>query len=120
MILLQALKDARSRWGCDTKLHFNEFSGRQWGPPERCANHWIRLGVEALRHKHVSQPFSSPLFCKLGAILFDKKSHVELDRFGGDKKERRVRWTEPLVRILVPGVIGFCYDSGPPSTIETF
>jgi hypothetical protein len=118
MTLLRALKDARSRWGFDTKLHFNEFSGRQWGPPERCANHWIKLGVEALRHKHVSQPFSNPLFCKLGVILFDKKSHVELDRFGGDKKERRVRWTETLVRILVTGVIRFCYDLGQTVTIE--
>ncbi|MBZ5538897.1 MAG: hypothetical protein LAN61_00100 [Acidobacteriia bacterium] len=116
--LLTALKDARSRWNCETKLHFNEFSGQKWGPPERCANHWIKLGVEALRHKGATQPFSSPLLCKLGVILFDKKSHVELERFSGDVRERRVRWSETLIRILLTGVIRFCYDTEQSLTIE--
>jgi hypothetical protein len=116
--LLRELESARRRWMCDTKLHFNEFSGTRWGPAERCANHWMKLGVEALRHKGVTQTFAGPLLCKLGVILFDKKSHVELNRFGGDKKERRVRWSETLIRILLTGVIRFCYDGARIVSIE--
>ena len=116
--LLRELQSARRRWNCETKLHFNEFSGTRWGPAERCANHWMKLGVEALRHKGATQPFSSPLSCKLGVILFDKKSHVEWNRFGGDKKERRLRWSETLIRILLTGVIRFCYDDSRTVSIQ--
>ena len=117
-LLLNELKDSRRRWSRETKLHFNEFSGARWSPAERCANHWLKLGVEALRHKGMTSPFSGPLSCKLGVILFDKRSHVELNRFGGDRKERRVRWTETLVRILLTGVIRFCYESERTVCIE--
>ncbi len=41
-----------------------------------------------------------------------------MERFSGDRKERRVRWSETLIRILLTGVIRYCYSGGETVTIE--
>jgi hypothetical protein len=116
--LLRELARARVQWSCDTKLHFTELTGQKIVKEDNCASHWTTIGVEALRRRAAKPPFTSPLFCKLGVILFDKKCTVELRKFSGPSRERKLRWNETLLRILLTSIVSYCYEKDQTVRIE--
>lgn len=118
--LLELLQWARSIYGYNSKLHFNELSGRRWGPRDKCAEAWTRLGIEALKRKNISPLFRHPLNCRLGIIFFNQRADVRLALYGGQSKEKYVRWTETVINIALKGALHLCYSNQEPVIVEGF
>lgn len=100
----------RERYGTDRKFHFSELSGKAWHQSDAATREVMELGVDSLRHKR-SRTSSAPICARL-AVMFYPTS-VDLHRFGyggSSREERRIRYDETMLRILLKGALHYLYD----------
>jgi hypothetical protein len=99
----------RSRYNCDRKLHFSEISGKKWTRYDQTVLEVLQLAVDAIKSKNVSPPLQRPLMLKL-AIMFYPSNLRSLERYGGGtKQEKRLRYDETMLRILLKGAAHYLY-----------
>ena len=113
--LYNMIMDIRSRYNAYNKFHFNEIpkSGK-WTKYNEAEKELLKMGVEALKSKR-SSLFRHPLHCKIAIIFYPM---YRLDLYGGDRKEKRLRYHETLFRMLLKGAIHYLYDKDHPVEIE--
>ncbi len=106
--LYDKVAEVRSRYDAFHRFHFKTISGKKWTKYNVAEKKIVEIGVEALKSKD-SRIIGSLLSCKL-AIIFYPKSH-DLSLYGGDdKKEKKLRYDETLMRMLLKGAVHFLYD----------
>ncbi len=108
-MLFKKIAECRQKFACKGKLHFAEISGKTWTKYDFAYRKAIELTVDALRHKfQVFFPY--PLNCKVAAIFYPKGSDWSI--YGGDsRKEKKLRFDETLLRILLKGAAHHLYDA---------
>jgi len=110
--LLEKLREKREQHGCeDIKLHFANISGSKICEQDGSVviQEWLQYAVEALRNKG-SLVFVPSLNCKLGIIFFH--TSVDLDMYGGGRKgEKRLRYFETVLRILLKGCAHYLFSN---------
>ena len=99
--------EIRKKYGANHKFHFNKIprSGK-WTKYNQCEKEFVELGIDALKTKRNSI-FTHPLFFKMAIIFYPLST---LNMYGGDKKEKRLRYHETLFRMLLKGAIHYLYD----------
>ena len=103
----EKIMEIRKRYKAYHKSHFNEIprSGK-WTKYNQCEREFVELGIDALKTKRNSM-FKHPLLFKMAIIFYPLSM---LDIYGGDKKEKRLRYHETLFRMLLKGAVHFLYD----------
>jgi len=105
--IYDAIKNIRKIYKADHKFHFNRISkAGKWTKYNQAEKEFMEVAIEALKSKG-NKVFSNPLFCKI-AIIFYPMTHLNL--YGGDKKEKILRYHETLLRILLKGAVHYLYD----------
>jgi len=109
--LLKRLYESINKHNCENNsLHFAEISGKKICAQDGSIviRDWVNYGVEALRRKG-STIFRPALNCKLGIIIFN--TAVPLDPYGGNTEgERKLRYFETVLRMLLKGCAHYLYD----------
>ncbi len=74
------------------------------------------MAVDALRRK-APETVERPLCCKVAAIFYPSGANLRI--YGGDlpRKEKRLRYDETLLRILLKGACHYLYDENNPVEI---
>ena len=113
--LYNRIMNIRKYYNSYHKFHFNEISkSGKWTKYNEAEKGLLNMGVEALKSKNTII-FSHPLFCKIAIIFYHM---YRIDLFGGDKKEKRLRYHETLLRMLLKGSIHYLYDKHHQVEIE--
>jgi hypothetical protein len=110
-ILLQKLWQTRRNCGCiNNRLHFTGMSGSKISSADgsKAIKSWLELGVEALKNKD-SSIFKPALNCKLGVIFFSAPLNTHL--YGGNRGEKKIRYFETVLRMLLKGCAHALYDT---------
>jgi len=109
-IFAQHIEKLRAELKCqDKKFHFSEISGKKWSKYDEALFKLNCLNVEAMRTKGVSKLLDKPLFFKLAVMFYPKNADINL--YGGDdNKEKRLRYDETILRILLKGAAHFLYS----------
>jgi hypothetical protein len=107
LIYDKIMKIRKNRGALEHKLHFADISGGEWTAFNTAEREAVELGVDALRRKS-PQKFNAPLCCKLGSIYYPTSRRLDL--YGGNRKEKILRYTETLLRMLLKGAVHFLYD----------
>lgn len=105
--IYQKLKDIRSTHSFNSKFHFSEISGKKWTKYDMAKRLGMDVAIDSLKHKH-SQFFSPPLGCKLAVIFYSNLPRENL--YGGYGDEKRLRYEETVLRILLKGACHYLYD----------
>jgi hypothetical protein len=109
--LLEKLENSISKYPCEkTNFHFSDISGKRIAVKDGSIiiRDWVNYGVEALRKKG-STIFKPALNCKFGVIIFD--TSISLDPYGGKTEgEKKLRYFETVLRILVKGCAHYLYN----------
>ena len=112
--IYNAIKDIRKTYKANHKFHFKEIPKTgKWTKYNQAEKELVEMAIEALKSK-ANEIFSKPLFCKI-AMIFYPMTHLNL--YGGDKKEKRLRYHETLLRILLKGAVHYLYDECHPIKI---
>lgn len=91
------------------KFHFTDISGKKWTKYDIAEQEIVKVGVDALRNKN-SLLFRSPLCCRIAIIFYNNPASFEL--YGGDSKaEKKLRYNETLMRMLLKGAVHYLYDN---------
>lgn len=105
--LFEDIKKIREDCRADHKFHFTDISGRKWTNRNEAEKRLIGKAVEFLRQKGIN----NNLFCKLAIILYQNPSpNVISDYGGGSKQERKLRFTETVLRMLLKGAVHYLYN----------
>jgi len=108
--LFSKIKDIRKEFGANHKFHFSEISGKKWTKFDEAARKLVSIGVDALRHKR-SEIFKRPLHCKVAVIFSPSPTPDNLAFYGGNKKdEKKLRYNETILRMLLKGALHYLYD----------
>lgn len=90
------------------KFHFSPISGNKWVKRNEFDKKIVQLGVESLKQGDAT----NASFCKLGIIFYENPKPNSIASYGGEsKKERRLRFGETILRMLLKGTIHHLYDS---------
>lgn len=109
-ILSEEIHCLRETLGVSKKFHFTDISGRKWTKHNEAEKRFIVMGVDSLR-RYRPTFFKIPLMCKFAVIFFDEPSHRILSLYGGnDRNEKKLRYSETILRILLKGALHFLYD----------
>lgn len=100
------IKKIRKNYNAGHKFHFSSISGEKWTKYNQAEKELVEMAVDALKSER-NNVFSNPLFCKM-AIIFYPMTH--LNSYGGDKKEKELRYHETLLRMLLKGAVHYLYD----------
>lgn len=101
-LLYERVMALRSKHGFDGRFHFRKISGN------KAEKELVNTCVEALKIKR-TQLFRPPLQCKLAVIFYPNPR--DLSMYGGsERKEKRLRHDETLMRMLFKGALHFLYD----------
>jgi len=103
----EKVMEIRKRYKAYHKFHFNEIprSGK-WTKYNQCEREFVKLGIDVLKTKRNSM-FKHPLLFKIAIIFYPLSM---LDMYGGDKKEKHLRYHETLFRMLLKGAVHYLYD----------
>lgn len=108
--LFSKISELRDEYGTDQKFHFKEISGKKWTKYNEAEKKLVEIGVDALRCKN-PRIFCQPLHCKIAVIFFPEPIPNNIALYGGDeKKEKRLRFYETLLRMLLKGAVHYLYD----------
>lgn len=114
--LLREISIIRGEKGKDHKFHFSNVSGTKWGKTDDLTKKMINMLIDSLRSKGILT-FKRPVCCKVAILYYPKSAKTHL--FGGDsKKEKRLRFTETTLRILLKGACHFLYDENHKITVS--
>lgn len=107
--LMQQIRQHRSAHGLEQhKFHFTDLSGKRWSKYGQCYRDVLASTVDAMRRKR-SEIFPTPLHCRISVLYYPRNS--DLSKYGGtDKKERKLRHYETILRILLKGAMKFLYQ----------
>lgn len=103
--IYEGIKNIRKSHGVNNKFHFKEIHGKKWTKYDQAAKELVKIGTDCLRSKG-NDYFSQPLFCKMGIIFY---SIPYLNFYGGDNKEKKLRYHETLLRMLLKGTVHYLY-----------
>jgi len=111
-IFMNLMDSIRQKWACeDRKFHFTDISGRRWSKYDQALLELNQLAVEAMRTKGPCPTLKQPLAFKLAVIFYPQNADFTL--YGGaTKAEKRVRYDETILRILLKGAVHFLYSGG--------
>ena len=99
----------RKRFNVNHKFHFKEISGRKWNKANEAEKQLIIIGVDALRYRG-TKIFRNPLCCKIAIIFFPNPNLDSLIFYGGkEKDEKKLRFNETVLRMLLKGAIHYLY-----------
>lgn len=116
--LLREILKIRNEKGKDHKFHFSNISGIKWGYTDSITKKMIDMLIDSLRSKGIST-FKQPVSCKVAILYYPKSAKTHM--FGGDsKKEKRLRFTETTLRILLKGACHFLYDENHKISVSRF
>jgi hypothetical protein len=108
-LIYDKIMEVRENHGVlEHKFEFSEISGKKWIKWDIAERKMVDLGVDALRRKG-AQKFKAPLCCKLAIIYYPASKRLDL--YGGNRKERILRYDETLLRMLLKGAVHFLYDA---------
>ena len=108
-VFLNHVRDMRQKYNCDRKFHFAEISGKKWSGYDQALLEIIQIATEAMRTKNVQHPLKQPLAFKLAVMFYPKNADFALYS-GGTRAEKRVRYDETMLRILLKGASHFLYS----------
>lgn len=107
--LYEQVKAIREDKDLIRKLHFTEISGNEWGPSAQAQRDILELAVDSLRHKNVKK-LNTPHHSKLAIILYKHPKDSSLALYGGERKEKLLKYDETLMRFLLKGALHYLYD----------
>jgi len=110
--LYKELYCIRKRYKCvDKKFHFNDISGRKFCRKDGsyAIREWIFVAVDAMRSKNTTI-FKPPLKCKMGVIFFPPPSQFNIKLYMGTTDEKKLRYFETVLRMLLKGCANFLYS----------
>lgn len=100
------------------KFHFCKIGGNRWDKYNVVTYKLINSLIESLRSKG-NQWFKYPLCCKVAILYYPENKNK--DMYGGDtNKEKRLRFDETTLRILLKGACHYLYDEENTITISNF
>ncbi|MBD3286345.1 hypothetical protein GF338_08405 [candidate division WOR-3 bacterium] len=97
------------KYKADHKFHFCQISGKNWQRRNVAEKEVMCLCVDALRWKG-TQLLTDSLHCKFAVVFFKNPSYQEIIRFSGNRKERRLRFDETFMRMILKGALHLLYD----------
>lgn len=107
-VLLAELKRIRGAAGAENhKLHFTNITGKQWVQANNAALEFLEAGADALRTRAKGR-FRAALHCKVAVVFYPRDRNPA--NYGGDRKERRYRYDETILRMSLKGVLNGLYD----------
>jgi len=106
-LLYDKVKEIKDKYNYEGKLHFSKISGKRWGKYNCAEKDIVELCVYALRNKK-SEMFKLPLFCKVNVMYYPASK--QLHKYGGNHREKKIRYYETLMRILLKNTLNFLYD----------
>lgn len=107
-LLYEKIVELRNKFCCYGKLHFSQISGKSWKKYDFTYRYLMDVTTDGLRHKHQKE-FPQPLHCKMAIIFYPKGADWSI--YGGtEKKEKKLRHDETLLRMLLKGASHFLYD----------
>lgn len=102
----------------DHKFHFSDVSGKKWGQIDDLTKRMINMLIDSIRSKG-RFTFKQPLSCKVAVLYYPKSGKTNM--FGGDsKKEKQLRFSETMLRILLKGACHFLYDENHKISVSRF
>ena len=109
-LLYDKILQIRKECDINHKFHFTNISGKILYLKDIAEQKLLTCAVDALRSKN-AQFFSFPLFCKFAIIFYPKASQKSIEFYTGENKnEKRLRYDETLLRMLLKGSVHFLYD----------
>ena len=116
--LLQEITSLRGENFKYHKFHFNKISGKYWYELNEVTYNLLAILVESLRSKGC-QRFKPPLCCKVAVLYYPENK--KKDMYGGkENKEKKLRYDETMLRILLKGACHYLYDKDHAITISNF
>lgn len=106
--IFKEIMEVRERYSInDHKFHFTNISGKKWSDYVESERKIIQIGVEALKQ----QKSPNRKFCKIGVIFYmNPKPNNIIFYNGKDKKEKRMRYEETVLRMLLKGTVHNLYN----------
>jgi hypothetical protein len=102
--LFKKIKEIRDKREVDHKFHFSGISGKKWSKRNDAERELVQIGIEYLKQKET--------FCKLGIIFFENPKPNQIENYGGNNKtEKKLRFEETILRILLKGTVHYLYDT---------
>jgi len=106
--LLKKISSCRGEKYSNHKFHFSKLSGKKWSEIDALTSNMMNILVDGLRSKG-SFFFKPPLSCKVAILYYPNSSGI--DMYGGiTEKEKKQRFCETMLRILIKGSCHFLYD----------
>ena len=116
--LLQEIYNCRGEIHKSHEFHFREISGNQWSQADVLTEKIMSRLFDSLRSKGTSF-FRPPLSCKVAVLYHPNSSKTNM--YGGEtKKEKRQRFSETMLRILLKGSCHFLYNENQRIKISRF
>ena len=106
-LLFEEINEVRAKCDAIHKFHFTNISGKIWSKNNTAEKEVMAVCQDALKIRN-TEIISCPICCKLAIIFYSASS--DLDLYSGDKKEKKLRYDEILMRILLKGAVHFLYD----------
>lgn len=107
-ILHVKIEDIRKQFNFIEKFHYKNIGGDKTNKYDEAKQHCICHIVDALRHNR-QKLFTDPLFCKMAIMLYPNAK--DLSKYGGNKKEKKLRYHETLLRMLFKGAVHYLYNA---------
>jgi len=102
--LLEDIKTIKQEFKADHKFHFSEISGKKWAKRNYADKKIVESGVKYLRQ--------TKYFCKLGIIFYEQPTKNQIIGYGGKtKNEKKLRFDETLLRMLLKGAVHYLYNN---------
>jgi len=116
--LLQEISNCRGENHKSHEFHFKEIRGKQWSQVDILTRNMMNLLFDSLRSKGTTF-FKPPLACKVAVLYHPNSSRTNM--YGGDsKKEKRQRFSETMLRILLKGSCHFLFNNNQRVKISRF
>jgi len=107
--ILKHINEIRKKYKCNSKFHFSQIRGKKWTKRDQAHLEFMNLAIESLRHRK-GVVIKEPMFGKLAIILYPLSR--DLSQYGGSsKKEKRMRYDETVLRMLLKGAIHYLYNN---------
>jgi hypothetical protein len=110
-LLYDELDRVRQKYGCNQEFHFSDISGRKLCKQDGsiAIKDWMCIAVDAMRNKNANL-FRHPLKCKMGVIFFPPPSQFNIKLYRGTTDEKKLRYFETVLRMLLKGCANFLYS----------
>ncbi len=116
--LISRINNLRYEFSGSHKLHFSKISGKNWTKNDRFTQKVINLLTECLKRKKPLN-LKKPLFCKVAVLYYPEDTDNSL--YGGSTaSEKKLRFTETTLRILLKGACHYLYDENNTVQISDF